>query len=91
MKVIKNIVPETSGRWNAQSLLEDVKDHDVETINEACAFSKASSSLFRALCKCFHCNAEHMARLQLSTFNKGELEMVFGDDEDDAITASFFL
>jgi hypothetical protein len=88
-KVVSYVFPDTMGRWNGESLLEEVTNAEIEAIREADAFSKASSSLFHLLVGCITCEAEHIARLHLSGFCTGQLEMLLGTGEHDWIPASF--
>jgi hypothetical protein len=90
-KAIADVFPDAVGRWNVESRLEEVTDAEIESIREAYAFSKASSSLFRLLVGCITCEAEHVARLHLSGFHTRQLEMLLGTGEHDWIPACFTL
>ncbi|RYP66887.1 hypothetical protein DL771_007544 [Monosporascus sp. 5C6A] len=88
-KVIADVFPTAVGRWNVESLLEDVTDAEIEFIEETYAFGKASSSLFRLLVDSITCEAKHVARLHLSGFLTPQLEMLLGTGEHDWIPACF--
>jgi hypothetical protein len=88
-KVVSDVFPDVVGRWNIESLLEEVSNAEIEAIREADDFSKASSSLFQLLVSCITCEAEHVARLHLSGFCTGQLEMLLGTGEHDWIPACF--
>ncbi|KAJ4328353.1 hypothetical protein N0V84_001224 [Fusarium piperis] len=88
-KVIADVFPDAVRRWNVESRLEEVTDAEIESINEADAFSKTSSSLFRHLVSCITCEAEHVARLHLSGFPTQRLEMLLGTDKHGWIPALF--
>ena len=88
-KVVSDIFSDAVGRKNVESLLEEVTDAEIGAIREADTFRKASSSLFRSLVKCITCEAEHFARLHLSGFCTGQLEMLLGTSEHDWMPASF--
>jgi hypothetical protein len=88
-KVIADVFPDDVRRWNVESLLEDVTDIEIESIREAHAFSKTSSSLFSLLVGCITCEAEHVARLHLSGFHTRQMKMLLGTGERDWISACF--
>ncbi|KAH7218858.1 hypothetical protein DER44DRAFT_846806 [Fusarium oxysporum] len=88
-KVVADVFPDTVGRWNVESRLEEVTDAEIESIKDADAFSKTSSWLFRLLVSCITCKAEHIARLHLSGFPTPRLEMLLGTDKHDWIPAIF--
>ncbi|RFU75778.1 hypothetical protein TARUN_6537 [Trichoderma arundinaceum] len=86
---IMDIFPDGIRWWNAGSQLQEITDHEIDSIKDAYEFSKISSSLFRLLVSRITCEAKHVARLHLSGFHTGQLEMLLGTSDDDWIPASF--
>lgn len=89
LKVVRDVFSNEVRQWNAESLLQEVTKIEVDVIKDASEFSRASSSLFQLLIGCITCEAEHVARLHLSGFHTGQLEMLLGTSEHDWIPASF--
>jgi hypothetical protein len=88
-KAIADIFPDAVRRWNVESLLDEVTEAEIESIRDADAFCKASSSLFSLLHGCITCEAEHIATLHLSGFHTRQMEMLLGTGEHDWIPARF--
>ncbi|OPB42086.1 hypothetical protein A0O28_0032030 [Trichoderma guizhouense] len=89
LKVVRDVFSNEVRQWNAESLLREVTKIEIDSIRDASEFSRASSSLFQLLIGCITCEAEHVARLHLSGFYTGQLEMLLGTGEHDWMPASF--
>ena len=88
-KDIAGIFPDDVRRWNAESLLDDVTDAEIEFIKEAHAFGKTSSSLFSLLIGCTSCEAKRIARLHLSGFCTRQMEMLLSTCDQGWISVHF--
>ncbi|KAI0198197.1 hypothetical protein F4808DRAFT_436847 [Astrocystis sublimbata] len=88
--VLLSVVDDAPSRWNIEVDLEDYTAAEIEAINDAHQFCAASSTLFAQLTASVACQEEHLARLHLSGFQSGLIEMLLCKCKEHTWKPAFF-
>ncbi|KAI1740736.1 hypothetical protein F4680DRAFT_465012 [Xylaria scruposa] len=85
-----SVAQDTQSRWDIEIDLEEYTAAEIRAIKDAHEFCMASSSLFAQLVASIACQEDHLARLHLSGFQSGLVEMLLCKCKDQTWKPAFF-